>query len=102
MIRKYHNHTPQTNLRHREEELPKTVTRRQEDKQSKATSSIFPIKMISKLEMTQSTAQQNMRHTQNPRNGSNNKQRINNKSATGGTKMHFTGTKSTQYRLRCC
>ena len=32
----------------------------EEDKQSKATSSLFPIKMIAKLEWTQSNAQQNI------------------------------------------
>ena len=37
-----------------------TVTRHQEDKLSKATSSFFLIKMIAKLEWTQSNAQQNI------------------------------------------
>ena len=42
------------------------ATRHQEDKQSKATSSLFPIKMIAKLERTHSNVQQNMEQTQNP------------------------------------
>ena len=74
MIRKYHNYKLQTNLWHREEEphnIHKTPGR-----QSKATSSLFSIKMIAKLERTQSTAQRNMKQTQDPHNGSNNKQRI--------------------------
>ena len=42
-----------------------TITRHQEDKQSKATSSLFPIKMIAKLEWTYSNAQQNIEQLQN-------------------------------------
>ena len=49
MIKKYHNHKLQTNLCHCEEDHT-TITRHQEDKQSEATSSLFPIKMIAKLE----------------------------------------------------
>ena len=68
MIRKYHNHKLQTNLWHREEEphnnhdqdTRKTSQRRAKSKQSKATSSLFPIKLIAKLEWTQSNAQQNI------------------------------------------
>ena len=73
MIRNYHNHKLQTNPWHREEEphsnhekpgrrtkqsnqlsLPRrdAIMRHQEDKQSKATSSLFPIIMIAKLEWT--------------------------------------------------
>ena len=59
MSRKYHNHSLKTNSQHREEELHK-ITRHQEDKQSKATSSLFPIKMIAKLERTHSNVHQNM------------------------------------------
>ena len=47
----------------------KMVTRNQEDKQSKATSSLFPIKMIAKLEKTQSNAHQNKEQTQSPTMG---------------------------------
>ena len=46
-----------------------TITRHQEDKQSKATSSLFPIKMIAKLEWRQSNAQQNIERLQNPTMG---------------------------------
>ena len=62
MIRKYYNHTLQTNPRHRKEELQDTRNW-QEVKQSKATSSLFPIKMIAKLEITHSNVQQNMEQT---------------------------------------
>ena len=55
-VGKYHNHKLQTNPWHREEE-PHSITRQQEDKQSKATSSLFPIEMIAKLEWIQSNAQ---------------------------------------------
>ena len=40
--------------------------RHQKDKQSKATSTLFPIEMIAKLEWTQSSAQQNIEQLQNP------------------------------------
>ena len=40
--------------------------RHQEDKQSKATSSLFPIEMIVKLEWAQSNTQQNIDQLQNP------------------------------------
>ena len=43
---KYHNQKLQTNPRHHEEESHK-ITRQRENK---ATSSLFPIKMIAKLE----------------------------------------------------
>ena len=43
-----------------------TITRNHEDKQSKATSSLFPIEMIAKLEWTQSIAQRNIEQLQNP------------------------------------
>ena len=49
MIRKNHHHKLQTNPWHREEETHTTITRHQEDKLSKGTSSFFPIKMIAKL-----------------------------------------------------
>ena len=41
-----------------------TITRHQEDKPSKATSSLFPIKMIAILEWTQSNTQQNIEQLQ--------------------------------------
>ena len=40
------------------------ITRHQEDKLSKATSSLFPIKMIARLEMEKSNAQQNIKQYQ--------------------------------------
>ena len=46
-----------------------TITRHQEDKQSEATSSLFPIEMIAKLQWTQSNAQQNIEQLQNPTMG---------------------------------
>ena len=57
MIRKYHNHKPQTTPWHREEE-PLNHHETPEDKLSKATSSLFPIKMIAILEWTLSNVQQ--------------------------------------------
>ena len=51
MIRKNHNHTPQTNPWHREEE-PHNNHEKPGYKLSKGNSSLFPIKMIAKLEWT--------------------------------------------------
>ena len=65
MIRKYHI----TNCRQTHGILRKshtTLTKHQDDKQSKATSSLFTIEMIAKLEWTQSNAQQNIEQLQNP------------------------------------
>ena len=75
MTRKYHNLTLQTNQWHREEELHKNH-KHQQDQQSKATSSLFPIKMIAKLEKTHSNVQLDIEHKQNPTMGAtiNNKQ----------------------------
>ena len=47
----------------------KTITRHQKDKQSKATSSLIPIKISAKLEWTQSNEQQNIEQLQNPTMG---------------------------------
>ena len=52
--------------------------RHQEDKQSKATISRFPIEMNAKLEWTLSNAQQNIEQLQNPKMGVT----INNESTT--------------------
>ena len=68
MIRKYNNHKLQTNPLHREEDAHNNHET-SEDKQKKATSSLFPIKMIAKLEWTQSDAQQNIENLQNPTKG---------------------------------
>ena len=56
MIRKYHNHKLQKKNRGRVRKSHTTISRHQEDKQSKATSSLFPIEIIAKLEWTQSKA----------------------------------------------
>ena len=58
MIRKYHNHKLHTNPWHREEE-PHNYHEKP-GRQSKATSFLFPIEIIVKLEWTQNSAQQNM------------------------------------------
>ena len=58
MIGKYHNYKLQTNQWHHKEEP-------QGDQLSKATSSLFPIKMIAQLEWTESNAQQNIEQLQN-------------------------------------
>ena len=57
MIMKYHTHKLQTNPWHREDEPNRNheTPRRQS---RKATSSLFPFKMIAKLEWTQSNTQQ--------------------------------------------
>ena len=67
MIRKYHKHKLQTNPWYREED-PHNIDDTP-GRQSKATSSLFPIKMIAKLEWTQSNAQQNIERLQNPTMG---------------------------------
>ena len=67
MIRKYHNHKLQTNPWQREEESHKN--HETTERQSKATSSLFPIKMIAELEWRQSNALQNIERLQNPTMG---------------------------------
>ena len=59
-----------------------TITRHQEDKQSKTTSSLFPIEMIAKLK--KDTKQRTTKHITiaESHNGSNNQQRINNNRTT--------------------
>ena len=68
MIRKYHNHKPQTN-HGTGRKSHKTTTRHQEDKLSKATSCLFRIKMIAKLKGTLSNVQQNTEQLQTPTMG---------------------------------
>ena len=72
MIRKYHNHTLQTNPWHSEDKIHKTPGRQLSKatsslftQLSKVTSSLFPIKMITKLERTHSNLQLNMEQIQN-------------------------------------
>ena len=60
MIRKYHDHKLQTNPWHRKKEPRNNHETPGSQKKSKTTSSFFPIKMIAKLERTQSIAQQNI------------------------------------------
>ena len=52
MMRKFHNHTLQTNPRHREEELQNTNSHNTSGRQLKKNSklSVFPVKLIAKLE----------------------------------------------------
>ena len=77
MIRKCHNHKLQRNPWHREKE-PHINHIHQKDRLSKVTSSLFPIKMIAKLEWTWSNVQQNTEQLQTPTMGVT----INNKSTT--------------------
>ena len=70
MIRKYHNQTLQINPRHCEEELKDTSSNRghPKDNKSKATSTFFLVKIIAKLERTQSNANQNKDQHRTPTN----------------------------------
>ena len=64
MIRKYHNHTLQTNPLHHEEKPQNTnIHKNEEDNSSKATSVLFLVKMIAKLERKQRYAYQNKDQT---------------------------------------
>ena len=56
MFRKYHNHTLQTNPQHLEEESQNTNSHKTPERQSKATSNLFLVKMIAKLERTLTNA----------------------------------------------
>ena len=64
MIRKYYNHKPQTTPWHGK--IHSTIMRHQEDKISKATSSLFPIKTIAILDWTKRSVQQNIEQLQTP------------------------------------
>ena len=64
-----------------------TITRYQEDKLSKASSSLFPIKMIAILEPTQSNVQQNIEQLQTPTMGVT----INNNNRTTALERHRGG-----------
>ena len=77
MIRKYYNYNLQTNPQQCEAELNNNhETPGRQTK--KATSSLFSIQMIAKLEWTQRNAQQNVKQLKNPTMGVT----INNKSTT--------------------
>ena len=77
-----------------------TETRHQEDKQNKATSSLFSTKILAKLEKIQSSAQQNMEQTQKPTMESTTTTKTESLPKNGqqpmplGAEMHFTGIKS--------
>ena len=99
MIRKYHNHKLQVNPWHREEEPHNN--HEAPGRPTKQSGSLFPIKMIAKLERIQSNAQQNHRTTTDSHNGSNNKQQQQNRRlrtdsspSHQGAKTHLLGTKS--------
>ena len=68
MIRKYHNHKLQT-TRGTARKSRSTITRHQEDKLSKAISSLFPIKMIAILEWTKIHELQNIEQLKTPTMG---------------------------------
>ena len=76
-----------------------TITRHQKDRQSKASNSLFPIKMIAKLEKTQSNAQQKMEQTPKPHIGGNTKQWIND-NRTAALECTHLGV-SSRYRVKC-
>ena len=81
MIRKYHNHTPQTNPRHREEESENIYSNKTSIRQWKQSNqlSLSLFKMITKLEWSQSIAQQNKdKHRTPTTNGKHTKQQIKN------------------------
>ena len=52
-----------------------TITRHLEEKLSKATNPLFPIKMIAKLEWPLKNTQQNIEQLQNPAIGATNQQK---------------------------
>ena len=62
--------------------------RHQEDEQTQATSSLFPIKLIAKLEWTQSNTEQNIEQLQNPTMGGINNNRT--------TALEWTAVKATE------
>ena len=81
MIRKYRNHTPQTNKRHHEEEQQNTDCHKTSGRQlkQKKPSSLFPIKVIAKLDEHKALKNKTRtKHRIPTNNGSNNKQKINN------------------------
>ena len=63
-----------------------------EDKQSKATCSLFPIEMIAKLEWTQSNAQQNIEQLQKTTMGVTNNNRT--------TALEGTAAKATDHEVQ--
>ena len=88
-------HKLQTNPRHCENE-PHNNHETPERQTIKATGSLFPIKMIARLEWTKSNTQQNIEQLQNPTMGvkSTTIQQQQNFRLRTDSKMHFTDTKS--------
>ena len=82
----------------RVEWVAKAITRHHEDKKSKATSSLFPIEMIAKLEWKQSNKQYNIEQFQNPTMGVTNQQQINNNRTTP---LERTAAKASGMGLEC-
>ena len=74
MTRNYHNHTLPTNLEHREEETQNNNSHQKSGRQSKATSSLFPIKMIANLGHKVLNNKTTAKHRNPTNNGSNNTQ----------------------------
>ena len=99
MIRKYHNHKPQTHGTCEEEPYNHHET-------TGTQSSLFPIKMIAKLEHTTKH-----RTSTDSHNGSNNKQQVNNNRTTALERIAASATGGLKYillvpnicpRLCCC
>ena len=84
VVSEYDQEIPQITNRRQPRDSRSTITRHQEDKLSKATNSLFPIKMIAILEWTYSNVQQIIKHRTitDSHNGSNNKQKVNNNRIT--------------------
>ena len=90
MIRKYHYYKLQTNPRQRVEGPNNNhETPERQIKQSNQLS-LFPNKIIAKLEWTESNVQQNIEQLQTPTFGSNNKQQINNNRTTTLLRTYLT------------
>ena len=81
IVSEYDQEIPQSENRRQPSGIPwksrSTIMRHQEDKSSKATSSLFPIKMMEKKERTTKH-----RTITDSHNGSNNKQKVNNNRTT--------------------
>ena len=77
MIGKYNYHNLQTSPWHLKEEPHNN--HETQGRLSKATSSLFPIKMIAKLEWTQSNVQQNIEQLQTPTMGVTINKKVNNR-----------------------
>ena len=92
MIRKYDNHTLQNDPWYNEEEPH--INHKPPRRPSKATSSLFPIKMVVKLERTQSNVQQNIEqhwHPQWEQQSTTNRQQQNRRLKTDSSINHWGG-----------